>query len=111
MLGILRQDFQHIVIDSPPIIGFADARTLSVISDGVVLVFKHHSTSREAARLAVQMLAQNNSQILGGILTMVRKDRLGYGAYYGYYKYYHKYYKSYNDSTENKTGNSPKKLT
>ena len=100
MLGILRQDFQHIVIDSPPVIGFADARTLSVLSDGVVIVFKHHSTTREAARLAVQMLAQNNSQILGGILTMVEKDRLGYGAYHGYYKYYDKYYKSYNDSTE-----------
>ena len=38
--------------------------------------------------------------ILGGILTMVKKDRLGYGAYYGYYKHYHKYYKSYNDSVE-----------
>ena len=111
MLAILRQNYRHIVIDSPPVIGFADARTLSVLSDGVVLVFKHHSTTREAARLAVQMLVQNNSQILGGILTMVRKDRMGYGAYYGYYKYYHKYYKSYGDSTEDKKDNSPKKLT
>lgn len=99
MLDSLRQQFQHVLIDSPPVIGFADARTLSVMSDGVVLVFKHHSTTREAARLAVQMLAQSNSQILGSILTMVKKSRLGYGAYYGYYKYYDKYYKSYNDST------------
>jgi Mrp family chromosome partitioning ATPase len=43
------------------------------------------------------MLAQSNSQILGAILTMVKKDHLGYGAYY---RYYDKYYKSYNDSTE-----------
>jgi len=97
MLDSLRQEFQHIVIDSPPVIGFADARTLAVMSDGVVLAFKHCSTTREAARLAVKMLAQSNSQILGAILTMVKKDHLGYGAYY---RYYDKYYKSYNDSTE-----------
>jgi capsular exopolysaccharide synthesis family protein len=113
MLEILRKEYQHVVIDSPPVIGFADARTLSVRSDGVVLVFKHHSTTREAARLAVQMLSQSNSQILGGILTMVKKNRMGYGAYYGYYKYYHKYYKSYNDSTadEKNKPSEPPKLT
>ena len=63
-----------------------------------MLVFKHHSTTREAAKLGVQMLVQNNSQILGSILTMVKKDRMGYGAYHGYYKYYNKYYDAYNDS-------------
>jgi Mrp family chromosome partitioning ATPase len=73
---------------------------LSVRSDGVVLAFRHNSTTREAARLAVQMLVHSNSQILGGILTMVKKDRLGHGAYSDYYNHYQKYYKSYNDSTE-----------
>ena len=98
MIEVLRQQYQQIVIDSPPMIGFADARLLSAVSDGVVLVFKHHSTTREAAKLGVQMLVQNNSQILGSILTMVKKDRMGYGAYHGYYKYYNKYYDAYNDS-------------
>jgi capsular exopolysaccharide synthesis family protein len=100
MLYNLRQVYQHIVIDSPPVIGFADARTLAVLSDGVVLIFKHHSTTREAAKLAVQMLLQNNTQILGGVLTMVRKERMGHGAYYDHYKYYHKYYAKYNNPTE-----------
>ena len=81
-------------------IGFADARLLSAVSDGVVLVFKHNSTTRAAAKLAVQMLAQNNSQILGSVLTMVKKDQMGYGAYYGHYKHYSKYYDAYNDSGE-----------
>jgi capsular exopolysaccharide synthesis family protein len=100
MIDGLRQEFRHIIIDSPPVIGFADARMLSVRSDGVVLAFRHNSTTREAARLAVQMLVHSNSQILGGILTMVKKDRLGHGAYSDYYNHYQKYYKSYNDSTE-----------
>ncbi len=98
MIEVLRQDYRHIVIDSPPMIGFADARVLSAVSDGVVLVFKHNSTTREAAKLALQMLAQNNSRILGSILAMVKKDQMGYGGYYSYYKYYNKYYEDYNDS-------------
>ena len=98
MIEVLRQQYQQIVIDSPPMIGFADARLLSAVSDGAVLVFKHNRTTREAAKLAVQMLAQNNSHILGSVLAMVQKDQMGYGGYYSYYKYYNKYYEDYNDS-------------
>ena len=98
MIEALRKDFEHVVIDSPPIIGFADARSLSVVSDGVLLVFKHHTTSRESAKLAVQMLSHNNSPILGSILTMAKKEQLGYGAYYSYYRYYNKYYEAYSAS-------------
>ncbi|MDR3553443.1 MAG: polysaccharide biosynthesis tyrosine autokinase [Syntrophobacteraceae bacterium] len=97
MIESLRRQYQHVVIDSPPVIGFADARSLSAVSDGTVLVFRHLSTTREAARLAVQMLTQINSQILGSVLTMVRKSDLGYGAYYSYYKYYNKYYENYKE--------------
>lgn len=100
MVAILRQEYRQVVIDSPPMIGFADARSLSAVCDGVVLIFRHNSTTREAAKLAVQMLAQNRSQILGSVLTMVQKNRMGYGAYYSHYKYYNKYYESYIDSSD-----------
>lgn len=95
LIETLRQDFQHIIIDSPPIIGFADARSLSSYADGTILVVRHLSTTREAGKLAVQLLNQNNFHILGGILTMAQKDGLGYGGYSGYYHYYNKYYKDY----------------
>jgi polysaccharide biosynthesis transport protein len=100
LLNELRQEFHQLIIDSPPIIGFSDARAIAVNVDGVLLVFKHHCTTREAGRLAIHLLAQNNCRILGGILTMARKDRLGYGAYYGYYQYYHKYYDKYREAGE-----------
>ena len=95
LLQELRQDFDHIILDSPPVVGFADARLLGSKGDGVVLVFRHHSTTREAARLAVQLMAQNNCRILGAVLSMARKDLMGYGAYYQYYHYYHKQYDGY----------------
>lgn len=98
LIAMLREKYQQILIDSPPIIGFADARLLASVSDGVVLVFKHLSTSREAARLAVQMLFHNNAQILGSVLSMAKRDQLGYGAYYDHYKYYSKSYEAYKES-------------
>jgi capsular exopolysaccharide synthesis family protein len=100
LIQSLRQQYRQIIIDSPPMIGFADARVLSSVTDGVVLVFRHNSTTREAGRLAVQMLLQNNSQILGSVLTMVKKDQMGYGGYSSYYNYYNKYYSGYRDESE-----------
>lgn len=94
----LRQDFRHIIIDSPPIIGFADARSLSGYADGTILIIRHLSTTREAGKLAVQLLS--NFHILGGILTMAKKEGMGYGGYYGYYHSYHKYYKDYRKAEE-----------
>lgn len=100
----LRQDFSHIVIDSPPVIGFADARSLAVHADGAVLVFRHHCTTGEAGRLAVQLMTQNHCHILGGILSMARRDLMGPGAYYGYYRHYHRYYGGYRSEGENGSG-------
>ena len=91
LLNQLRSEYHHVIIDSPPIIGFADGRTISTFVDGVLFVIKHHYTTRETGRLAIQLLTQNHTRILGGILTMTR---LGYGGYYGYYKDYQKYYNS-----------------
>ena len=95
MLVHLRGDYKYVIFDTPPIIGFADGRIISSMADGVLMVFKHHSTSREAARLATQLLGQAQAHIIGGVLNMARHEKLGYGGYYGYYKYYNKYYNRY----------------
>lgn len=91
----LRQEFQQVIFDTPPIIGFADGRVISSLVDGVLLVFKHHGTHREAGRLAAHLLGQVNANILGVVLNMARAGNFKYGGYYGYYKYYNKYYEGY----------------
>jgi capsular exopolysaccharide synthesis family protein len=88
----LRGEFDHIVLDCPPILGFADARSISSHTDGVVLLFKHHCTTREAGQLAVQLLYQNDCRILGVILSMARKNRMGNGGYYHHYRCHREYY-------------------
>ena len=85
------------IFDTPPIIGFADGRIISSLVDGVLLVFKHHATSRESGRLAAHLLSQVNANVFGVVLNMAQAGNFKYGGYYGYYKYYNKYYKDYHD--------------
>jgi capsular exopolysaccharide synthesis family protein len=96
LLKELSQDFHNIIIDTPPVVGFADARMIAPLVDGILVVFKHHNTSREAGRQAIQLLTKANARILGGVLNMVVRRKLGYGGYYGYYGDYSRYYKNYN---------------
>jgi len=100
LLKELKRDFNYVIVDTPPLIGFTEARAISSLADGVLLVVKHHETSRGAVRLAVQLLAQVRAPISGAVLNMVQSDRLGYGGYYGYYKHYRHYYKQYNEVKE-----------
>ena len=84
----LRRDFQHLIIDSPPIIGFADARIISPLVDGVLLTVKQSATPRESGRLACQLLTQGHSRLLGLIMNQAKLN--GHAPYYyNYYKYYH----------------------
>lgn len=96
----LRREFQHVIIDTPPIIEFADGLALSGLVDGVLLVLKHNATRRDAGRLAKQLLDQVNARVIGTVMNMATANRLGYGGYYGYYKYYSKYYKKHYDIKE-----------
>jgi polysaccharide biosynthesis transport protein len=87
----LRQQFHHILLDTPPVLGFADARFVSALVDGVFLVAKYQSTQKSAGRLAHQLLSQ--APVLGVVLNSVGAYGQAYGSYYYYnYKYYSKYY-------------------
>ena len=102
----LCQDFHHVIIDTPPVVEFAEARIVASMVEGVLLVLRNHHTTRRSGELARQLLSQANVRIIGGILNMATANRLGYGGYYyGYYKYYSKYYKDY-DSVPKITSDS-----
>jgi len=93
LLQQLRQKFKHIIIDTPPVLGFADARFVATGVDGVLLVTKCQFTHKSAGRLAHQLL--NQAPMLGAILNSVGAHGQTYGGYYYYYnhdKYYSKYY-------------------
>jgi succinoglycan biosynthesis transport protein ExoP len=71
-----------VVLDSPPALPVVDAAVLARIVEGVVMVVEAGRTKREAARLAVDGLAQVEAHLTGTVLNAVPVSR---GR--GYYKY------------------------
>ena len=89
MLQTLGLKFDHIVLDSPPVLGFADAAIISSAIDGVILVAAGGKTPKETLQHAKEALQQVNAKILGVVINRVDIQK----SYYGYYYYrYHYYY-------------------
>jgi len=63
----LREEFDFVIVDAPPISRYPDAIALGRWSDGVVLVLEAESTRREAARIAVENLRSSRIPVLGAV--------------------------------------------
>jgi capsular exopolysaccharide synthesis family protein len=87
MLQKLRQGFKFILIDSPPIITLSDATVLSVMTDGVILVFDGQATSTASAQRAVECMDMVRAHLLGVVLNGVNLDNPDYSDYRAYSLY------------------------
>jgi capsular exopolysaccharide synthesis family protein len=96
ILTELRQRFQYILIDSPPVIAISDAAILSVVADGALLVFDAQKTSTACAQKAVERLDTVHARFLGVILNAVNLENPDYA----YYRTYSHYYQGSNDHEE-----------
>ncbi len=85
----LKEQFDIILFDSPPIMAVTDAAVLSSDVDGVILVVKAGQTDRNAMLRSYEILRNIPNQILGALLNVVNVEGV-YGSYY--YYYYHYYY-------------------
>ena len=89
MMQALGERFDHIVVDCPPVIGFADSVILSSMVDGVILVVLSGKTPRMALQRAKDALLQVNAKILGVVINRVNIHHSEYSDYY--YRYYYYY--------------------
>ena len=82
----LRERFDHIVIDSPPILAFSDARALSPLVDGVILVGRSGSTTRQALNRSIELLSEvHSAPVLDVVLNAASTFSLpNYNYGYGY---------------------------
>ena len=71
LLELLTDEFDHIIIDSPPVTRVADAMLLSRLVEGVVLVVRSGKTPEPVAENALQRLKQMDANILGTVLNDV----------------------------------------
>ena len=88
VLTSLRESFEFIVIDTPPAIALTDAAILSVMSDGVVLVFHGQKTTTVSARQLIERLDTVRAQVLGVVLNGVDLHNPQFAYYRAYRSYY-----------------------
>lgn len=79
--------FDHLVIDGPPVLGFADAPLLAHVLDGALFVIDSKSTRRSQARGALRRLAMGDARVVGGVLTKFNAASVDYGGYNYAYDY------------------------
>ncbi len=86
LIAQLLESYDHVVIDSPPVMGLADAPLIASRVEGVIYAVESHGIRSSIVKTALQRLIASNARILGGVLTKfeARKAHYGYGYEYGY---------------------------
>lgn len=87
-----RNEYDHIIIDTPPCLSVTDSVVLSVEADRVILVARSGQTPKAALRRASELLMQVNARVMGVVLNAFNlRSADGYYYYYGS-KYASRYY-------------------
>jgi capsular exopolysaccharide synthesis family protein len=94
LLRLLGQQFDHILIDSPPLISVTDPVILSTMVDGSILVVQSGKSTRELVRRARRELGGVGAKVFGVVLNNVNIKREGYDDY-DYYRYTSGYNEAY----------------
>jgi receptor protein-tyrosine kinase len=88
LLQRMRQQFDMVIIDTPPMLQMPDARVLGKLTDGVILVVRSARTAKETAAAAGQRLAEDGTRVLGTVLNEWDPRTTSHAGYgYGYRPY------------------------
>ena len=87
-INTMHDEYDVILIDTPPLVSSADAAILALKTDGVLLVYKAGKASRNILKRAKAQLENINANIIGVVLNGVKAEiSLDYDRYYQYYYY------------------------
>lgn len=87
LLAQLRESYDQVLLDTPPLLPVTDAAAVAPLTDGVILVCRHGHTTRSQVHQAAEGLDAVGARVLGTVLTMVANSGLrAYGQYNPYYR-------------------------
>lgn len=81
--------YEFVVLDAPPLLGFAEPLEMATSVDGVIVVTRAGNTGRKQVASVIEMLTRLRANVLGVVLNQVNKSM---SESYNYYSYYGKYY-------------------
>jgi len=96
LLDQAREEFDLIILDAPPLLGFPEPLQMAASVDGVIVVTRAGQTERKAVAAVLNTLSHLRANVVGLVLNEVKKD-MGSGYYYGYGYYGKDYGKYYSD--------------
>jgi capsular exopolysaccharide synthesis family protein len=95
VLAEAADEYDLVICDAPPLLGFAESLQIAALVDGVVVVALAGQTERAAVASVLSSLKRLKANVIGLALNEVRADMSERYYYYGYYgKYYSRYYKT-----------------
>lgn len=83
LLESLKDNFDYIILDTPPVQAVTDSQILSTKSDGTILVVRAEKTKKDSVENAVNLLKKVNANIIGTVLNGIDVSRNKYYYYYG----------------------------
>ena len=105
VLNQLREQYDHVVIDTPPTLSVTDAVVLSPRVDAIILVIRSGQTTKQALRRARDILMQVNAHVTGVLLNAVDLTSPDYYYYYEYQGKYSQYYQEASETPEDNQEN------
>lgn len=85
LINRLRDEFDYVILDSPPVIAVSDALYIAKLADSVIFVVAQNEAKRKVINEALNTLKQNKVSILGTVFTQVdTNDTDIYSYSYGY---------------------------
>lgn len=100
MLETLKENYEYIIIDLPPVTEVADALIVSRMTDGIIVVVRQDYADRRLLNDTIQQLRRSEANILGFVMTCAQSETK-------YYKYKYKKYYSNNAHHRRGAGRTP----
>ncbi|MFZ1640251.1 MAG: polysaccharide biosynthesis tyrosine autokinase [Candidatus Contendobacter sp.] len=92
LLTLAAGKFDQVILDSPPLLGLADALIIGNLCEGTLLTVEMGATPRGYVQGALKRLRGARVHVLGAILTKLEARAGAYGYYRSYYYYHTDYY-------------------
>ena len=93
LLRQLRESFDTVIVDTPPVLQFSESRLVASLADGVILVLRSGMTDKSRAVMARDQLAMDGIEVIGAILNDWDPDTAESSKYDSYYSAYMQYQK------------------